>query len=124
MTQAQPTEPLVILHHVYIDLSVVVLFCKIKHLIKSVYNFFLERTEKLPMNSIKAVHSEAIVGNEEYHILVSYCHCTVLLYLIKDGTQSFIVLLVCKRIDRNTFCMKHGSTLDKKYTSVNAFTTP
>jgi hypothetical protein len=93
-------------------------------LIKSVYNFFLERTEKLPMNSIKAVHSEAIVGNEEYHILVSYCHCTVLLYLIKDGTQSFIVLLVCKRIDRNTFCMKHGSTLDKKYTSVNAFTTP
>ena len=62
------------------------------------------------MNSIKAVHSEAIVGNEEYHILVSYCHCTVLLYVIKDGTQSFIVLLVCKRVDRNTFCMKHGST--------------
>ena len=57
------------------------------------------------MNSIKAVHSEAIVGNEEYHILVSYCHCTVLLYLIKDGTQSFIVLLVCKRIDHNTFCI-------------------
>lgn len=28
-----------------------------------------ERTEKLPLNSIKAVHSEPIVGNEEYHIL-------------------------------------------------------
>ncbi|XP_063444728.1 ubiquitin domain-containing protein UBFD1-like isoform X1 [Mytilus trossulus] len=28
-----------------------------------------ERTEKLPMNSIKAVHSEAIVGHEGYHIL-------------------------------------------------------
>ena len=28
-----------------------------------------ERTEKLPMNSIKAVVSEAIKGQEEYHIM-------------------------------------------------------
>ena len=28
-----------------------------------------ERTEKLPMNSIKAVVSEPIKGQEEYHIL-------------------------------------------------------
>jgi len=28
-----------------------------------------ERTEKLPMNSIKSVSSEAIVGTEEYHIM-------------------------------------------------------
>jgi len=28
-----------------------------------------ERTEKLPMNSIKSVSSEAIVGQEEYHIM-------------------------------------------------------
>ena len=28
-----------------------------------------ERTEKLPMNSIKAVVSEPIKGQEEYHIM-------------------------------------------------------
>jgi len=28
-----------------------------------------ERTEKLPMNSIKSVSSEAIIGTEEYHIM-------------------------------------------------------
>lgn len=31
---------------------------------------FAERTEKIPMNSIKAVVSEAIKDHEEYHILV------------------------------------------------------
>ena len=30
----------------------------------------LERTEKLPMSSIKNVVSEPIEGHEEYHILV------------------------------------------------------
>lgn len=30
-----------------------------------------ERTEKLPMGSIKSVVSEPIEGHEEYHILVS-----------------------------------------------------
>lgn len=32
--------------------------------------YFAERTEKIPMNSIKAVVSEAIKDHEEYHILV------------------------------------------------------
>lgn len=31
---------------------------------------FAERTEKISMNSIKAVVSEAIKDHEEYHILV------------------------------------------------------
>lgn len=30
-----------------------------------------ERTEKLPMGSIKGVVSEAIEGHEEYHIMVN-----------------------------------------------------
>lgn len=32
----------------------------------------LERTEKLPMGSIKNVVSEPIEGHEEYHMMVSY----------------------------------------------------
>ena len=32
--------------------------------------FLLERTEKLPMNSIKAVVSEPLDGHEEYHMMV------------------------------------------------------
>jgi len=32
---------------------------------------FSERTEKIPMGSIKNVVSEAIEGHEEYHMLVS-----------------------------------------------------
>ena len=32
---------------------------------------FSERTEKLPMNSIKAVVSEPLDGHEEYHMLVN-----------------------------------------------------
>lgn len=31
-----------------------------------------ERTQKLAMNSIRNVESEAIEGHEEYHILVSF----------------------------------------------------
>lgn len=31
-----------------------------------------ERTEKIPMGSIKNVVSEAIEGHEEYHMLVSF----------------------------------------------------
>ena len=30
----------------------------------------VEHTEKVPMNSIKALVSEAIEGSEEYHIMV------------------------------------------------------
>ena len=32
--------------------------------------FLIERTEKLPMNSIKAVVSEPLDGHEEYHMMV------------------------------------------------------
>lgn len=32
-----------------------------------------ERTDKIPMNSIKSVHSEAIHDHPEYHIMV----CTI-----------------------------------------------
>lgn len=45
-----------------------------------------ERTQKLAMNSIRNVESEAIEGHEEYHILVS--HCT--LYLFVFSLTSFI----------------------------------
>ena len=31
----------------------------------------LERTEKIPLGSIKAVVSEPIKGHEEYHMMVS-----------------------------------------------------
>lgn len=33
-----------------------------------------ERTEKLPIGSIKSVVSESIEGHEEYHILVCQSH--------------------------------------------------
>lgn len=33
---------------------------------------FLERTDKVPMNTIKSIVSESIEGHEEYHIMVSY----------------------------------------------------
>ena len=36
-----------------------------------VFLLFSERTEKLPMNSIKAVVSEPLDGHEEYHMLVN-----------------------------------------------------
>lgn len=35
------------------------------------YHLFAERTEKIPMGSIKNVISESIEGHEEYHIMVS-----------------------------------------------------
>lgn len=52
-------------------------FQRLLHIIRHVVSrislldsLFSERTEKIPMVSIKAVVSEAILGHEEYHIMV------------------------------------------------------
>lgn len=43
---------------------------------------FIERTEKIPLGSIRSVVSEPIPGHQEYHIMVRY-HCDQ-----EDGYQS------------------------------------
>ena len=40
--------------------------------------FFTERTDKIPMNSIKTVVSEPIDDHEEYHIMVGVCEYSAL----------------------------------------------
>lgn len=32
-----------------------------------------ERTDKIPMNTIKSIVSEPIEGHEQYHVMVEYC---------------------------------------------------
>lgn len=57
------------------------------------YNVFAfvcssERTEKVPMGSIKNVVSEPIEGHEDYHMMVSaFCYLYVRLYQVYDASK-------------------------------------
>lgn len=55
-----------------------------------------ERTDKIPMNSIKGVHSEPIHDHPEYHIMVCQFHnfritLYKLFYLLEILSLSFII---------------------------------
>lgn len=52
-----------------------------------------ERTDKIPMNSIKGVHSEPIHDHPEYHIMVCNFRITLykLFYLLEILSLSFII---------------------------------
>lgn len=43
-----------------------------------------ERTDKIPMNSIKSIVSEPIEGFEQYHVMVSTCHLFINKIFIYD----------------------------------------
>ena len=46
-----------------------------------------ERTEKVPMGSIKNVVSEPIEGHDEYHMLVRHLHARKLLDRLPQAVQ-------------------------------------
>lgn len=46
-----------------------------------------ERTEKVPMGSIKNVVSEPIEGHDEYHMLVRHLHARKLLDRLPHAVQ-------------------------------------
>ena len=54
------------------------LFCTRNWFKLVVFCFFSERTDKIPMNSIKTVVSEPIDDHEEYHIMVGVCEYSAL----------------------------------------------
>lgn len=73
-------------------------------------NFNVERTEKLPMGSIKNVVSEPIEGHEDYHMMVSNVSILIISSLITSCKYTEVRLLKWSKLemDSNTSLMRCG----------------
>ena len=65
-------------------------------------NFNVERTEKLPMGSIKNVVSEPIEGHEDYHMMVSNVSALIISSLITSCKYTEVRLLRQSKLETDS----------------------
>lgn len=65
-------------------------------------NFNVERTEKLPMGSIKNVVSEPIEGHEDYHMMVSNVSTLIISSLITSCKYTEVRLLKWSKLETDS----------------------